>query len=206
MVCKKCCFEQSAIVKNNVISGSPKLVRFAALSLVSCVLFALTASAAVSFVQVNSATPQSSPTSVTVTYTSAQTAGNLNVVVVGWNNSTATVNTVTDSKGNAYALAVGPTVLTGFLSQSVYYAKNIASATAGSNTVTVQFAGAAAFPDIRILEYSGADLVNPVDVTAGASGNSTSSNSGSATTTTATDLIFGAGTTTTHYTGAGSGF
>jgi chitodextrinase len=91
-------------------------------------------------------------------------------------------------------------------SQSIYYAKNIVSAAAGTNLVTVTFATPAAFPDIRIAEYSGADLVNPVDVTAANSGSSTSSSSGSATTTNATDLLFGANLVQTITTGAGSGF
>jgi hypothetical protein len=66
---------------------------------------------------------------VAVTYTAAQTAGNLNVVLVGWNDTTSTVSSVTDSRGNTYALAIEPTSGTG-LRQSIYYAKNIA---AGSN-------------------------------------------------------------------------
>ena len=41
----------------------------------------------------------------------------------------------------------------------------------GSNTVTVTFSQAAAYPDVRILEYRG---VTTLDVTAGASGSSTS--------------------------------
>ena len=80
----------------------------------------------------------------------------------------------------------------GLASQSIYYAKDITSAAAGTNIVTVRFSTAAASPDIRILEYSGADPNNPVDVTAANSGSSTTSSSGSATTTNATDLIFGA--------------
>ena len=43
--------------------------------------------------------------------------------------------------GNAYTLAVGPTTIAGFASQSIYYAKNIAAAAAGANTVTVTFSG-----------------------------------------------------------------
>ena len=41
------------------------------------------------YVQGNSATPQTPQTTVTVPYTAAQTAGNLNVVVVGWNDTSA---------------------------------------------------------------------------------------------------------------------
>ena len=92
---------------------------------------------------------------------------------MGWNDSTATVSAVTDSTGNAYAPAVGPTIQSGLASQSIYYAKNIASAAAGANIVSVTFSSAAVSPDIRILEYSGADPNNPVDVTAANSGNST---------------------------------
>jgi len=49
------------------------------------------------------------------------------------------VSAVTDSKGNTYARAVGPTVQSGYASQSIYYAKNIATAAAGTNSVTVTF-------------------------------------------------------------------
>src|SRR6266700_2247335 len=160
----------------------------------------------IGYVQGNYATPQTSQTTVSVTYTVAQAAGDLNVVVVGWNDTTATVSSVTDKSGNAYTLAVGPTAFTGIVSQSIYYAKNIKSAAAGANIVTVTFSTAAAYPDIRILEYSGADPNSPVDVTTAASGSSTTTNSGSATTTNATDLIFGASMVATFTTGPGTGF
>ncbi|MGA9797564.1 MAG: IPT/TIG domain-containing protein [Terriglobales bacterium] len=156
----------------------------------------------ISFVQVKSATPQTTTASVPITYPAAQTAGDLNIVAVGWNDTTSTVSGVTDSRGNTYTLAIGPTTGTG-LRQSIYYAKNIA---AGSNTVTVTFNKAAAFPDVRVLEYSGLDTSNPLDVTAGAAGTGTAASSGTATTTSATELIFGAGMTLARFTGAGSGF
>src|SRR5256885_17262180 len=72
----------------------------------------------IAFVQSNHSDPQAPQTTVAVAYTAAQTAGNLNVVVVGWNDSTAHVLTVTDARGNAYALAVGPTVQSGLAAQS----------------------------------------------------------------------------------------
>src|SRR5207245_9584824 len=67
--------------------------------------FAGQARASIAFVQSNSTTPQSPQTAVAVVYTLAQTAGNLNVVVVGWNDATATVISVVVTKGNAYAVA-----------------------------------------------------------------------------------------------------
>ena len=160
----------------------------------------------IKYAQGNYATPQTPQTTVSVPFTAAQVGGDLNIVVVGWNDSTATVSAVSDSKGNVYTRAVGPTVQSGLASQSIYYAKNIASAAARANTVTVTFSRAASYPDIRILEYSGADPNNPVDVTAASSGSSSSSSSGSATTTNATDLIFGANLVQTVTTGPGSGF
>ena len=158
------------------------------------------------YVQGNYATPQAPQTAVNVAFTAAQVAGDLNVIVVGWNDSTASISSVTDSKGNAYILAVGPTIISGTLSQSIYYAKNIVSAAAGTNTVTVTFSTAAVYPDVRILEYSGADPNSPVDVTAANTGNSAASSSGSATTTNPIDLLFGANIVATLTTGPGSGF
>ena len=64
-------------------------------------------SAGVKFVQVNYKTSNSA-SSLAVPYLSAQTAGNLNIVVVGWNDSTSAVSSITDSKGNTYLRAVGP--------------------------------------------------------------------------------------------------
>ena len=163
----------------------------------------------ISYVQGNYAVPHPSATTVAVPFNAAQAAGDLNVVVVGWNDTTAAVSSVTDKSGNKYALAVGPTLYSSStepFSQSIYYAKNIAAAAAGANSVTVTFSTAAAAPDIRILEYSGADPNNPVDVTAASSGNSTTSSSGAATTTNPTDLLFGANIVWTTTTGPGSGF
>jgi hypothetical protein len=60
-------------------------------------------------------------------------------VVVGWNDSTATVSGVTDKSGNTYATAVGPTVQSGAASQSIYYAQNIVAAAAGANIVSYVF-------------------------------------------------------------------
>src|SRR5260370_20902498 len=50
------------------------------------VLFATTGLATTpNYVQGNYATPQTAQTKVTVTYKASQTAGDLNVVIVGWN-------------------------------------------------------------------------------------------------------------------------
>jgi len=74
------------------------------------------------------------------------------VVIVGWNDTTATLKSITDTKGNTYVLATGAVTISGSLTQSIYYAKNIVAAAAGTNTVSVTFSTAAIYPDIRILE------------------------------------------------------
>src|ERR1700722_1614055 len=88
---------------------------------------ALALTATPRYIQSNYADPQITVRSVVVPNSAAQTAGDLNVVVVGWDGATAKVSSVTDAKGNVYQLAAGPTVLTGStpISQSIYYARNI---------------------------------------------------------------------------------
>src|SRR5262249_16856205 len=86
---------------------------------------------------------------------------------------------------------IGPTTGTG-LRQSIYFAKNIAASS--SNSVTVTFNQAATKPDVRILEYSGVDVANPLDVSAGASGNSNIADSGFVSTNAADEVIVGANT------------
>ena len=161
---------------------------------------------AIAFVQLNYATPQTPQSKVTVTYKSLQTAGDLNVVVVGWNDSIATVGSLTDSSGNTYRLAVGPTVISGTASQAIYYAANIVGAAAGANTVSVNFSSAAVYADVRVLEYSGLDPNNPLDVVATGTGNSGTTASPAVTTTYANDLLIGANLVLQTTTGPGSGW
>jgi IPT/TIG domain-containing protein len=164
------------------------------------------AQAQVAFVQSNFAVPHPIATSVTIPFTAAQTAGDLNVVVVGWNDSTAQVSSVVDSSGNSYSVAVGPTVQTGLATQAIFCAKNILPAAANGNIVTVTFTAAAVSPDIRIAEYKGLDTVSPLDVVAAAQGSSALSSSGAVTTTNANDLLVGANLVQTATTGPGVGY
>ena len=162
--------------------------------------------AAVLYVQGNSADPSTAVSSRTIPYTLAQAAGNLNVVAVSWGGTSASVSSVTDTKGNTYALAVGPTALTGFGSASIYYAKNIVAAAAGTNSVTVIYSASVGGVDIRIAEYSGLSTTSPVDVTAASTGTGALTSSGSVTTTNANDLLVGSNATSTGTSGSGSGF
>ena len=100
------------------------------------------------FVQVSAATPQTNQSSVPVTYTGAQAAGDTNILAVGWNNTTSTLTAVTDSAGNTYQLAV-PTATGSGISQAIYYAPNIKAAAAGTNTVTATFDAPTPYVDLR---------------------------------------------------------
>ena len=160
----------------------------------------------ITYVQGNYATPQSPQSTVSVTFKSAQDAGDINVIAVGWNDSVASVTGVTDSAGNVYTLATGPTVVSGFGSQSIYYAKNIKSSGAGADVVTVKFSRPARFADIRVAEYSGVDRNNPLGGAVIGSGNGKTSSTATAKTTNPRDLLFGANLVQTSTTGPGSGF
>jgi hypothetical protein len=171
------------------------------------VSFTVTSSGApIAFIQSNSAVPHPSATTVAIPYSAPQNAGDLNVVVVGWNDSTTQVTSVADTNGNPYTLAVGPTVQIGVATQSIYYAKSIASAAANANIVTVTFNSPAIAPDIRIAEYSNVDPVNALDAAAAAQGSSLLSNSGTVTTASANDLLVGANLVATVTTAPGVGF
>ena len=92
----------------------------------ACITVANTA-ATPTFKQVNAAVPQTDQSSVPVTYAGAQTAGNTNILAIGWNNAISNITSVTDSAGNTYQLAV-PTARGNGVSQAIYYAANIKAA------------------------------------------------------------------------------
>jgi len=142
---------------------------------------------------------------ITVPFKGAQTTGNMNVVVVGWRNSTATVASVTDTVGNVYTLAAG-TVVSGTASLAIYYAADILPSPPNTNVVSVAFNGLATTGDVRIAEYSGLDPTNPLDVAVAGQGSNNISGSNSISTTNANDLLIGANEVTTNSTAAGSGY
>lgn len=144
--------------------------------LLSCVL--RPAPAQINFIRGKSAVPTSTAT-IAAAYSSAQTVGNMNNAVIGWDSSSITLKSLTDSQGNSYRLAVSYVDSTG-ITQAIYYAPNIAAAAAGENTVTATLSASTGWPDLRILEYSG---VNTLDKTASAKGTATTASSGSVGTT-----------------------
>ena len=125
--------------------------------------------------------------------------------MIRWDDATSQVTGVSDTSGNAYTRAVGPTVQPGIQSQVIYYAANIAGAPANTNTVTVSFNVAVSYPDVRTVQYRGVATANPLDVVASKTGTGSSSTSGAVATTNANDLLVGANYVRSHTKAPGSG-
>jgi len=114
------------------------------------------------YVQGATATSNTSGTTIAQAFAAPATAGNLIVVIVGWQTNTAL--TVTDSQGNSYAVATTAYDAVNGQSLSILYAAN---ARGGATTVTAGFG--AATPSVRRLEiheYAGLATTNPLDGTA----------------------------------------
>jgi len=162
----------------------------------------------ITFVQVAAAAPSGSVATASVTFAKAQGAGDLIALAIGWGAATTsiTITGVSDSAGNGYTNAVGPTRISAGIAQSIYYAKAVAPAAAGANAIKVTFAAATTPVELCAVEYAGLDPSAPFDTAAAFGGRSTSANSGPVTTTTGRELVFGAGITQGSFTGPGSTF
>jgi chitodextrinase len=154
------------------------------------------ASAPIAFVQLKEANAAVSGNSVsTGNFTNSVADSNLIVAWIWYNNTTQNVLSVTDTKGNVYAKAVGPTTGASGLSgwrQEIWYAKKVIGGSGIS--VTATFTGTfATKKSITAHEYSGADQTNPLDVSSAAVTSTVNASSGALTTSFANELIFGAG-------------
>ena len=129
-------------------------------------------------------------TTIAATFTTANlTIGNVIVAATTFDDA-ATTATCSDSAGQTYTNVGSPFAFTSSAQRLAVCWAPVTSAT--KPTVTVTFNATACCRAVAIHEYSGLETVNPVDVTAQATGTSTTPSSGNATTTTPTTLIFGA--------------
>jgi Protein of unknown function (DUF4038)/Putative collagen-binding domain of a collagenase len=140
--------------------------------------------------------------SVSVTFGKPNTAGTLIVAYVVWDNSAPV--SLTDSRGNTYVSAIGPTQDSGdTASAQIFYAQNIVG---GTNTVTANFATAiTARGVLYVHEYSGIDRVSPLVAAVAASGSS-SMDSGFLTVGSADALLFMGAASDGTVTRAGRGY
>ncbi|HTL36178.1 MAG TPA: hypothetical protein VL326_23765 [Kofleriaceae bacterium] len=128
----------------------------------------------------------------TVAFTLAQSAGNAIVVVVMWDASSATVDSLYDDAGNAYMAAVGPTLNGNNWAQTIFLASNIKAVAPGNNVVHAAFS-TPAFVRVAIAEYADVDTAQPLDGTASMTGTpGTAVSPGSILTTHASDMLVAA--------------
>ena len=160
------------------------------------------------FVQLaEKAATSSSNTATTNAFSAPTTTGDTIIVWVWYNSSTQRVTGMSDTAGDAYALAVGPTTGTGALGgwrQEIWYAKSVIGRAAV--TVTATFSGTfSGEKSMTAHEYSGLDPVAPLDATWAGVSTTGNAATGALTTTSAQELIFGAALFMTVGT-SGSGF
>lgn len=141
---------------------------------------------------------QSGVGTTTATFAASQTSGNTNIVVVGWQDTTATISSVNDSSGNNYVVQIA-TAVSG-LSQSIYVCTPIAPH-AANNVVTVLFNGTPTLPDVRVAEYTSVDTVTPVEMATFSSGIGNTAICGPLPVVGTNDLLFSADTATSATTG-----
>lgn len=146
------------------------------------------------FVQASSRSTDDVGDTMDVTMPNPQTAHNLNVVVVGWYSTEETVE-VTDLAGNTYEpIGVKLSIPEpDGMSQQMFFAKDI-KVPAGLNVVTATFSETADAPDVRVAEYSGLDLVDPLDDATSQAGSGTTVTAGSLTPQLVPALLVGGGT------------
>ena len=142
--------------------------------------------------QTVSAILQTGPKTVSATFSSASTAGNLIIAHITWDNQSRTLSSVVDTKGNAYQLIGAETNWGTKYRSALYYAYNIA-ADAGKIKVTATLNNnTAALIEIYISEYSNVlTTSDPLDKNKIAKGTGTAINTGSVTTTANNELVWG---------------
>jgi len=114
-------------------------------------------------------------------------AGDLIMVAFDYDTN-STPSSVTDTQGNTFTTVGSQLTTPGQTRSRVYYAKNIKG---GADTVTVKLSANSGWMELYLIEYTGVDPSNPIDVQVGGAGNAGGVTSGNATTTAGDDLIFG---------------
>jgi|GEM_PF-5197620 len=162
-------------------------------------LLACAANATITFVQ--SRQNATSAATNTLAYSAAVTAGDL--LIVGYEINSAGTGTVTDSKGNTWQVAIGPSTDTNSQSVALVYA---VAASSGSDTVTLTL-NTANYSNLVIAEYSGTATVSVVDGTGGsASGSGTTASTGSFAVGNSNSLVAAMGMMAGGSTTVGSGY
>jgi hypothetical protein len=160
------------------------------LSIAGIFWFAVSASAAINFVQIGTGNNTgTAASSLSVTLPSPSTMGDMLVIYLAPGSAQPGTVTIVDSQGNVYVPA-SSTIASGQcgMTEEFFYAANIAG---GTDTITASMTGSGGMA-LTVMEYSGVATSNPVDAQASASqGGCSSSTPSSANlaTTNANELI-----------------
>src|ERR1700678_1772902 len=163
-----------------------------------------TQAAGPALVQQTAAAASGSTSSFSLSFPANTNAGDIILVAFDFDANAGT-NSVADSQGNLFTgVGARQSSPDGSIRSRVYYAKSIKG---GPDTVTVNLTANSAWIEVFLTEYSGIDLVNPIDTQVGATGSAGSVSSGSAATKYAGDVIYGyCATEDGGICSAGSGF
>lgn len=145
-------------------------------------------------VQTNTKYVGSASTAISLAFSSASTAGHLIVVHFSYDNITRSVSTVVDNKGNTYTKINGPTTWNTTFRSELWYAFNIKVVPSAATPIdiTATLTGSStSYIQIYMSEYSGIDIVSPLDKRAINTGTATAFNSGAAVTSAPNELIYG---------------
>src|SRR5712692_9471292 len=144
-------------------------------------------------VQTSGNSNDSASASVSQSFPSSNTSGNLIVVVASWGSNQAPSISARDTLGNSYFVATRDWSSGNNQGLAILYAPNIR---AGANVVTVDLGHSDAWRRIIVCEYAGLSVSSPLDAAAknqaSAATTANSVTSAAGTTTTNGDLIFGA--------------
>src|ERR1700683_4028102 len=147
-----------------------------------------TQAAGPALVQQTAAAASGSASSFSLSFPANTNAGDIILVAFDFDENAGT-NSVTDSQGNLFTgVGARQSSPDGSIRSRVFYAKSIKG---GPDTVTVNLTANSAWIEVFLTEYSGIDLVNPIDTQVGATGSAGSVSSGSAATKYAGDVIYG---------------
>ena len=141
-------------------------------------------------VQTNTKYTGASATTISQTFASSSTTGNLIVVHLSFDGNRH-VKTLADSKGNSYQQINGPTNWSTNSRSELWYAYNI---TGGGGAITVTATlnnNSTSYLQIYISEFSGVSITDPLDQRSVLAGSTAAVNSGSETTVTSNEIIYG---------------
>lgn len=135
---------------------------------------AFAANASTSFVRSYSGIVGGASVSSLTTSTLTLTAGDVGIIIVKWEGSSSTTDTVTDSLGNTWTPIASTKVTNtnfgsgGSITQQIFYS---VITTGGSGTITANFGTTIAFPIIAGAEFSGINISTPVQTQNTSTGN-----------------------------------